>query len=401
MLMMFCAADLAAQIQHTFDYGTRLRYSDLLAGENSGKAASWLLRASLNSEWHESFSTFVELDHVETALDDDHSDGVRFNEQPVIPDTRGSDLNQMWLAATIGSLNVRLGRQVLEFDNQRFIGSVGFWQNEQSFDALHIKADWLSASSATYTYVDNANRIFGDDADPTLDLDDAIYAATNGQRPAGRLGDHEQNTHLFRAEINEWDYSQWVTYAYFINNQDAPATSNDTLGSRYNFRYQRGGLKYRAEIEVARQERSTIAGKPRVNYSKLEAGIGVGSLDINVHSERMSTRNDVSFVTPLASLHEFHGWADKLNLAPREGLIDNSLSLKWRRSPWKFDVRYHFFSAAKDSLDYGTELDIDIHFKPKKHHLFHLRYADFRADKDARQRFSDERRVFFSYSYKL
>lgn len=397
--------------EHTFDFAARIRYADLSSGasdnRNDGKAASRLLRLSLASDWLEStrnvqISSYLEIDRVDTAFKDDHSDAVRFNGQPIFPDVPGTEINQAWIKTSFNDVELTLGRQSIQYDDQRFIGSNSFWQNNQTFDAIHLQRQWLSASKVSYAYISNVNRILGDDADQGLQTSDTIYNFYSGQRPAGIWGDHKQNTHLFRMEINEWDYSQWVSYAYLIDNRDEPSRSADTVGSRYDFRYQPADIKYRVEAELALQNSHNAEKRSeRTHYAKLLAGVGYHSLEISTSMERFSSTSGISFSTALGSLHDFHGWADRFSRTPAQGLVDSSLKVKWRHSPWKIDFRYHQFHATEVSQQYGHEFDLDIIFKTGKNQNIQFRFADFHVHREYSGQFRDEKRAIMTYSYNI
>lgn len=397
--------------EHKFDLGARIRYADLSSEasntRNNGKAASLLLRFSLASDWFKNtrefqVSSYIEIDRVDTAFKDDHSDAVRFNGQPIFPDVPGTEFNQAWIKTSLNDVELTLGRQSIQYDNQRFIGSNSFWQNNQTFDAAHLQLQWLSASKASYAYIANVNRILGDDASDDLQPSDTIYNFYSGERPTGIWGDHKQKTHLFRLEINEWDYSQWVSYAYLIDNRDEPSRSADTVGSRYDFRYQPSDLKYRLEAELALQNSHNANNmSERTHYGKLLVGVGYRSLEISARIERFSAKSGISFSTALGSLHEFQGWADRFSRAPAEGLIDSSLKVKWRYSPWKIDIRYHQFQATEVSQRYGREFDLDIIFKTGKNQSIQFRFADFHAHSESTGQFRDEKRAIMTYSYNI
>ncbi len=384
---------------HEVDFSTRARYADLQSGNETGEAASILFRVGATSRWNESLSSYLEVDSVLTALENHHSDGVRFNGKPVIPDSEGTEINQAWLTLSHNQTQAKVGRQAITHDHQRFIGTNSFWQNDQTFDALNIRHEFLNASHASYTYITNVNRIFGDDADERLHPTDINYSAFSGARPAALLGDHEHHTHLARTEFKEWDHIQWVTYGYFIDNHDAKPVTNNTIGTRLTLNYQHDVLKYKMELEAASQKRPEIEGKPSYDYHNLNLTAGYQSFDITLKHERLSADGQNSFTTPLASLHDFHGWADKFSNAPRTGLADTSLKLKYRHSPWKFDMRYHRFSATENSTQYGGEIDVDIMLKINKRHSILLRYADFRTHSDSALTLEDEKRIFINYAY--
>ena len=56
----------------------------------------------------------------------------------VVADPEALELNRLQLAWTDKSANATLGRQRIVLDDGRFVGSVGFRQNEQTFDAVRL-----------------------------------------------------------------------------------------------------------------------------------------------------------------------------------------------------------------------------------------------------------------------
>ncbi len=395
-----CPLTGVAEPEHTLDFLMRARYGHMEVGGTDGQTASVLFRGSVASNWSDYFHTLLEVDHVETFLEDDFSDGVRFNGEILVPDVPGTEINQALLSFQLGSLSLNAGRQRIEFDNERFIGSIDFWQNDQTFDALHARYNFLTNSHISQTYIANANRIFGDDADERLSPSDINYVALDGMRPVRFWGDHEHNTHLTRLELREWDYSQVVAYAYLIENEDLPAVSNDTFGGMYKFIYKGGAIKYRLELEAAIQERSEVPNAPTTPYYRFEGGLGFDSFEAGLRREVLTAEGGVEFITPLGSGHEFQGWADAFSAAGT-GVEDTSLTVSWRDAPWKLDLRYHFFSEYDGSRDFGTELDFDLTFKPFDRHIFFIRFADFKASSDYGNELVDQTKVFFNYSFSL
>jgi len=59
----------------------------------------------------------------------------------------------------------RIGRQRIIFDNERFIGGVGWRQNEQTFDALSFSHTAGNGFNFTWAYIDKVKRIFGSEVD--------------------------------------------------------------------------------------------------------------------------------------------------------------------------------------------------------------------------------------------
>lgn len=381
--LLLCAGVTHAQPEHDWHWAVRARLAHMDETLDSGKAGSLLLRGAVESQWGQSFGTLLELDGVGSVWQDYHSDGERLSGQPLIQDVPGIDLNQALLSYDGRAWRMRLGRQAIHLDDQRFVGGNGFWQNEQTFDALRLERRLLSASRLHYAYVANVNRIFGEDA-------------VGAGQPQQFLGDHEHHTHLLHLELYEWDASRFQLYAYWIDNLDLPASSNNTLGGKFEQSATLGAIKYEVVIALAGQERPEIAASPEPWYGLLEMSALHGAWRGVLRYEVLGADHQVAFATPIASGHDFQGWADVFSQAPATGLEDASTQLHWRASPWELDLRYHGFWEAGGGNFLGEEVDMELTFKPLRRQLFALRYADFKTQVP---HYADTRKVFFTYSW--
>lgn len=383
---------------HTLNLSARTRLANIeVQTSENARAASQLLRANVRSQWSDRIASTIELDYVALAWKDEFSNGVRFNGKPIIPDVEGFDLNEAFLDLTLNhNITLTAGRKALQLGNERFVGSNNFWQNEQTFDTLGTTFEFGSASFVNYYYVNNANRINGEKAGKRLSPSDVNFAATNGLRPAPFLGDHKHRSHLVFSEFKEWDYSQLQAYYFYMDIQDAKPLSNKTLGLRYEFKKRYGSWRTNAHAELATQKRPNTTSERTLQYHSASAGLGYRSHKLSIHYERLNARNGVSFITPLASLHDQNGWADQFLITPPEGLNDASLRYVWRKNPIKIDFRYHTFS--NDHAHIGNELDADIIFKVKRQHKFLLRYANFFTKAPG---YKDQQRIFLMYHYNM
>jgi hypothetical protein len=379
--------------EHEFDWSSRLRYANVDA-DNSGQAASLLLRGTVKSEWTNIVRSTLEADAIGSLFRDDHSDGVDFNNQPLIPDPPGTEINQAFISAHLESVSINLGRQRINFDNQRFIGGNGFWQNEQTFDALLAKSKLASNSNLTYSYIDNVNRIYGDKADKNNPGIEHNY--NNFERSAAFLGDHKHQSHLTRLEWNEWDYTRMVAYAYHIDNRDLPAASNSTFGMSYNLNYKIDSIKYRVQIEAAQQDRFDI-NADGLNYYLIDFGLGIDTYELSSRYEVLSSNGNAAFITPLGSNHDFEGWADEIGNTPDAGIRNFSIGFLWRASPFRVETSYHLFEDDQQGHNIGREFDLDFIHKPARKHSISLRFAHFEpADNSA-----SIRKVYLDYSFNL
>ena len=145
------------------------------------------LRGRLNfktDDW-KGFGAFAEFDYVTDVIWDDYNAGggntPNKGQYPVVADPTGSDLNQaflQWQNGAGGSL-LRGGRQRIIYDNARFVGNVGWRQNEQTYDAAYFQQK-VGSLDAQLAYVWQVNRIFGDDV-PAGQNDNATWLANLSQ----------------------------------------------------------------------------------------------------------------------------------------------------------------------------------------------------------------------------
>ena len=59
--------------------------------------------------------------------------------RPVVADPEYTEINQAWLQYKLGEFTGIGGRQVINLDNQRFVGNVAWRQNDQTYDAVTLK----------------------------------------------------------------------------------------------------------------------------------------------------------------------------------------------------------------------------------------------------------------------
>jgi hypothetical protein len=389
------AAETIAESNHEWDWGSRARYANVDAN-NSGQSASLLVRGNLHSHWRDWFDTFVEVDAVGSAFKDDHSDGVRFNGQPLLQDPPGTEFNQAFATLNTDQFLLHLGRQRINLDNQRFVGGNGFWQNEQTFDALFSQFKLASNSRFTYSYIANANRIFGEDADKNNPGRGPLPSGITPPRPPAFYGDHEQHTHLTHVEWNEWDYTRVTAYAHRMENLDMPAASNATYGASYSVNYKIDRVKYRVQLEAAQQDRFDL-GRNQLPYYLVDAGIGINTVELIARYEVLGENGGVAFITPLGSNHKFEGWAGVIGNTPNTGVRTASLGVLWRASPIRLETHYLFFKDDVRGQAIGEEWDVDIAFRPIRKHNLSLRLAHFEPDNNS----GAIRKVFLDYAYNL
>ena len=340
-------------------------------GENAN-ASTLRIRLNYKTGQWANMSGFVEMDYVGELLVNDFNSGQGTSsldraQYPVVADPKGADLNQLYVDyAASPDLSLRFGRQRILLDDQRFVGGVGWRQNEQTYDGASLKFKGWSNTKVSYSYVGNVNRIFGDTV---------------------KAGDHNVDAHLVNVKIGFFQDWSVTPYFYYIDNDDAAANSTSTLGARLagKMALSAGSLSLVAELAT----QSDAADAP-VDYDAryihavanwsmsngLSLGVGLESLGGDGNSAGMAFR------TPFATLHAFQGWADKFLATPAAGINDVYLTAKFSVGPWKLQFIYHDFSAESGSDDFGTELDLSAGRKLGDRYGLLLKAAFFNSDND-------------------
>ena len=354
----------------------RYRYENVDQEPFADDARASTLRTLLGyttQEYH-NFSVVLEAENVTVIGNDLYNDTVHgVTNRPVVADPRGTEVNKAYLNYTgIDATVVRVGRQDHNLDNQRFIGTVGWRQNDQMYDSAAIINNALPDTTLVYSYVDNVNRIFGDD------------------HP---FGDLDTTTHVINASYDGFKVGKLTGYGYLIDLDDSAVAglSSATYGLRFTGKTavnEQATLLYTAEY--ARQ--SDHGDNPvsyDADYYTLELGAAIGGFTARAGIESLGSDNNetVSFQTPLATLHKFNGWADKFLTTPGAGLEDVYADLTYKvkadnsiLNGTLLKVVYHDFSAESGGADYGTEWDLLVKKQFNKHYGVLFKYANYDSD---------------------
>lgn len=337
------AGEATVALRYRFEYVDQDRFDE------EAEASTARLRLNyLTAAWR-AWSAFAELDYVGELFLDEFNSGAGTSpdrtQYPVVADPEGADLNQLYADYKAPDWRLRLGRQRILLDDQRFVGGVGWRQNEQTFDAVSFLGSVPGNGEVFYAWIANTNRIYGDTV------------------PAG---DHRMSTHLLNVRMRLNAALSATPYVYYIDDDDEPAFSTATVGLRVEGTRDTGTGKFAWLAEFARQ--SDAANAPvdfDANYWHLDArwtptgnwpaaGIGLAVLGGD------STRPGAAFRTPLATLHAFQGWADQFLVTPGAGVGGLYGRLGYDRGSWAFEGVYHDFSPEGGNGSFGRELDISV-----------------------------------------
>lgn len=339
-------ADAVTAGKATVSLRYRFEFVDQDGFNKDAKASTLRTRLNYKTARWNGFSVFLEADDVSHIIGTDFNSGagtspLRKSIYPVVADPKGTEVNQAYLDYNFSDSSfVRGGRQRILLDNQRFVGGVGWRQNEQTYDAVSYTSSFSNKAKLFVSYIWNVNRIFGEFV------------------PAG---DHEQNTFLANMAYPVANAGKLVGYWYSIDNKDAAAFSTNTYGLKWNGKVGGDDSDFSYGLEFAHQ--TDNADNP-VNYSasyyRLDAAYKFQPLTVFGGFESLGgDQNNAGsfFRTPLATLHAFNGWADKFLATPGAGLNDLFLGVKGKLGKNKWTVVYHDFNAEDGSADFGSEID--------------------------------------------
>ena len=301
----------------------------------------------------------------------------------IIADPESVEMNRLWLGYTVADTTLKVGRQRIIYDNARFIGNVGWRQNEQTYDAVNITSKAIPDTVLSYSYINRVNRIFG-----------------SQRKAAAGQNDFESNSHLFNVAYTGIPNTKLTGYAYLLDleNKAGNAQSNNTFGLSLSGTYPlTDALKMKVLAEYAHQ--TDAADSPldyQADYYHVYVGGVFEKFDIGVGFESLGTDDGLAFRTPLATLHAFNGFADKFLGTPPGGLQDLYVSAGVKL-PKGFILKaaYHHFFADDDGFgadDYGDEIDLVLVKKINDHATFIAKAAYYDADEFATDttRFSAE-----------
>ena len=273
--------------------------------------------------------------------------GANKAKYPLVNDPEVTELNRLQLTWTpSAALTATLGRQRILIDDQRFIGNVGWRQDEQTFDALRTDVAWRRFK-LTYAYVDRVNRILGEEKDWNSDshLANLTWSLAEQLRLEGFVyaldfSNSRPNTSLTRGV--KASGKTWVSLFQLAYDATwARQSDYHHATEKYDLDYWGADLAGTFDIYTA-----------KVDYEQLEGNGFRG------------------FTTPLATTHSFQGWADAWvqPLGGNKGFVDGLKDLNFTfnvkprfKATYFFNsdflIRYHDFDDQRTGADLGHEWD--------------------------------------------
>ena len=366
----------------------RLRYENVDQQTTDADAVTMRVRPGITLSTKSGFSALIEAEGT-LGIVNDYRDApfAPANGYSVVADPENIELNRAQIQYKTKTFTITGGRQRINLDDQRFVGSVGWRQNEQTFDAVRGEAT-LGPISFDGTYSWSQRTIFGIDA--------ATRQAYSGE-------------FLFLGAGATLGPVKLKAFSYLLDfdaKELVKGTSTQTYGVRATSSFKlspKSSLNLMASY-ATQSDYGLNPGDYSVDYIAAEAGLGYGNFMLTAGYEllggKITPNGRVAFQTPMATLHKFNGWADLFLTTPTAGAnvglqdIYGGLAVKFPKVKalpgLNASVVYHDFQSDVGSAKYGTEWDASLGFKIGKKLSFLAKYADYSADK-----FSTDKSIFW------
>ena len=320
------------------------------------------------------WSTLVE-GQANLAIVDDYFDGLHGSAtRPLVADPENIALARAQLRYASPAFAVTAGRQRIGFDDERFVGGVGFRQNGQSYDAVRAEVTPVKGVKVDLAYAWSVRTIWGIDgagARQQAVSGDNVFANVGAQTPVGKLS----------------------AFAYLVDQDEAAMQgfrmSSQSYGARLDGSKPLGKAKIGWQLSYARQ--SDWRHNPNhysADYYLAGVAVDLGGPRVGVGYEILGADNGISltsFQTPLATGFKFQGWADKFLVTPPDGVRDLYASAGWSWEavgPLKavaLQAVYHDYRSDRAVRPYGDEIDLLASARLGKL-TGSLRYAHYNAD---------------------
>jgi hypothetical protein len=362
-------APLALDSATTIDpvLAARLRYEGVDQAGFPTQAEAVTLRVRAGAEIKSSGFAFLVEGEGTVALAQDYNDTLPHNGVepfPTVADPENLELNRFQVSWQRQGSAITLGRQRIVLDNARFVGNVGWRQNEQTFDAVRGQTR-IGQVVFDATYSTSQRTVFGSDS-PTARFEGDLVLLNGG---------------LDLATVDA------KGFAYLIDYDDRAAFSSQTYGVLLTGEWPvASSARVAAQASYARQ--GDYGANP-VNYTasylNAQLALVLGGSTITAGYEELGSDGGIAaFQTPLATLHAFNGWADLFLTTPAAGLRDyyagvgHTIALA-RLPSVRAELTYHQFESDFGGTDYGHEWDASIGFALGRVAML-AKYARYRAE---------------------
>ncbi|HXG82347.1 MAG TPA: alginate export family protein [Sphingomicrobium sp.] len=347
---------LAQQLKPIADMRLRYEHVDQDGVVEEADALTYRIRAGAELKWQD-WSLLAEGEGT-AALAEQYDSGLNGKTQyPIVADPENIELNRLQLQYRgLKKALFTLGRQRINLDDQRFVGSVGWRQNEQTFDAVRLEYGDAKGFRADLTYSWSVRTIWGIDGRDGRQQaigGNNVFATISHPTPVGALSGFAFLVDQDEAAVQGFRLSS-QTYGVRL-----AGSRPLTKAAKLNY-----ALSYARQSDWHRNPNDYSA-----EYWLAEAGLELGGLKLGAGYEALGADDGLpftSFQTPLATLHKFQGWADKFLTTPPNGIRDYyaSAGYGWKESfgldAINATIVYHRFDSDRLGMHYGNEWDAQL-----------------------------------------
>lgn len=362
------AADVSGQLQDALkqsivsaQFRYRLEYVEQDNALEDAMASTLLSRLAVNTGKAYGFGALLQVDNVSMLGNDNYNSTVNGQTNySIVADPKGTDINQALLRYSNDSgTTLSAGRQLVNQLNQRFLGGVGWRQNEQTLDGYRLQQTFSDTISVELGHYYNVNRVFG---------------------PKGSGADQRGS---FNTALLQWQLTsahQLATFSYDFDFDNWALRSSRTLGIEYKGK-SNSDPKFSWQLALAKQDDAHNSPQNfSHHYHRVSLSWALDDLTIVASQERLAGNGQSAFQTPLATLHAFSGFADVFLNTPNEGLRDNYLQAKTKLSNIAFTLAYHHFASDFGDDTYGDEWNLTAGYNVNKQLSALVKLAHYDAD---------------------
>lgn len=341
-------------------------------GKQNSEAATVRTMLGYATKTFDGFSVTVQLIDVAHGGDDYNSLINGETRHANIPDPGGAGVNQAFLQYSgLPQTNVKLGRQILIEDDERFVGKIDFRQTMQTFDAASFENSSIPMTKINASYVWGIKNILNQ------------YVPTQ--------------TYLAEASVTAAKFLKLDGFGYWYGNvadraipgaaacglAGIRACDSATYGVRASGVVALpGAVKLGYEGTYATQ-RPYDGGSSLIDadYWHVGAKLTLKPVSIGLDDMMMGSNSAGSygFQTPLATRHAFNGWAETFLTTPAKGLDSKYVTLGVTPGKATLLARYYVYHSDDQNLKYGNEWDLSAGYQLTSHLKATAEYADYRA----------------------
>ena len=256
--------------------------------------------------------------------------------------------NQAFLAFR----GLKVGRQSISVDNQRFIGPGAWSQTPKTFNGAVFQNDtWLPCTDLMLGHLTQFHSSTGID-----------------QKIRGDFA---------RFRISPAKAIHVTPFWYGFDQSLSPATSVQHQGLRVD------GKAWEWFIFEATYAQQRAYGHSTATPNRQYHCSMLGLTGFGLTLKGVDEELEGGFTTPYSALHSYYGDSDRISATPPQGLVDRYVQAEYKWRDTTFEAQFHRFSAHEGGQPFGREWDIRSHRPFGQHLSVFLEWAAYRADPTA------------------